>query len=152
MSGTNTRSTVLDRLVCKWEVTQVVSNHFWLDFNLWRGNKSDLVTILTLGFINEDFKALSAAINPSVGMWRAHQWGIRLQKTWSMEIFVWWPFPPPSVSSSFHHLKKVTSSLLIASLTHLVECFSIVNSNNWSDHFGHNDHVAKMCLDNSRFL
>ena len=37
MSGTDTGSTVLDWLVCQREVSQVESDHFWLDFNLVEG-------------------------------------------------------------------------------------------------------------------
>lgn len=37
MSSTDTGSTVLDWLVCQREVTQVVADHFWLDFNLQEG-------------------------------------------------------------------------------------------------------------------
>ncbi len=34
MGGTNTWLTVLDRLVCDGELSQIMSDHFWLDFNL----------------------------------------------------------------------------------------------------------------------
>lgn len=34
VSSTNTGSTVLDRLVCQREISHVVTDHFWLDFNL----------------------------------------------------------------------------------------------------------------------
>jgi len=33
-------------------------------------------------------------------------------------------------------------------MTHL----AIVDTNNTSDHFGHNDHVAQVCLDDGRFF
>lgn len=34
VSSTDTWSTVLDWLVCQREVAQVMTDHFWLDFNL----------------------------------------------------------------------------------------------------------------------
>lgn len=37
VGSTNTGSTVLNRFVCNWEFAEVVSNHFWLNFNLIEG-------------------------------------------------------------------------------------------------------------------
>jgi hypothetical protein len=39
--GTDTGATVLNWLVCEREVSQVVTNHFWLDFNLERGGERE---------------------------------------------------------------------------------------------------------------
>ena len=36
--------------------------------------------------------------------------------------------------------------------SHLVECFSIVNSNNAAYHLGHDNHIAQMSLDNCWFF
>jgi len=34
MSGTNTRSAMLNWLVCDGELAKIMPNHLWLDFNL----------------------------------------------------------------------------------------------------------------------
>lgn len=58
----------------------------------------------------------------------------------------------PSVSSSFHHQNFLFCIHRSFVHTHLIEGLAVVDSDNGSDHFWDDDHVAQMCLDNCRLL